>query len=398
LWEICEKNKLAMKCSGHHPSTGEHLELEFDSVIQHVDPVVSGSVGKTDDAWLTSGFIDLQVNGFAGVDYNAPEARPEEIGRSIQVLFSTGVTRFFPTVITGDPARMLAALRNLAAARESIPHGAAMEAFHVEGPHISPEEGPRGAHPKAWVRPPDLDEFQRWQEAARGNIRLVTLSPEWPEAPRYIERLAREGVVTSIGHTAATRAQIEAAVRAGATLSTHLGNAAHQTMARWNYIWDQLAEDRLAATLIVDGLHLPDPFLRVALRAKGVERSILITDAVMPAMCAPGDYHLGEIAVELKEDQRVVLAGGTRLAGSSLRMDRAISNVMRIAGLSLTEAVTMATINPARVGRVVSRQRGLRNGERADLVRFRLKDGALTVLETYLSGERVYSGEDSGQR
>jgi N-acetylglucosamine-6-phosphate deacetylase len=380
---------MPMKCSGHNVATGEYISIEFDSVIQHVDPLLQ----EMEDVWIAPGFIDLQVNGFAGVDYNSPQSTPEEIERSIGVLFSTGVTRFFPTVITGDPAKMVAALANLAAARESIEHGSAMEAFHVEGPYISAEEGPRGAHPLQWVRPPDLDEFRRWQDAARGQVRLVTLSPEWPAAPRYIEMLVREGVVASIGHTSATSAQIEDAVRAGATLSTHLGNGAHAVMPRWNYIWDQLAEDRLAASFIVDGIHAPDHFLRPALRAKGIERSVLVTDAVMPAMCAPGNYWLGEVAVELKEDHRVVLAGGSsRLAGSSLRMDRAIQNVMRATGVSLLEAVTMATINPARVGRVVSRQRGLRNGERADMVRFRMEDGALQVMETYLNGRRVFPG------
>jgi len=267
-----------------------------------------------------------------------------------------------------------------------------MEAFHVEGPHISPHDGPRGAHPARWVRPPDLEEFKRWQDAAQGNVRLVTLSPEWPEAPAYIDKLALEGVVTSIGHTRATRQQIQDAVSAGATLSTHLGNGADAALPRHpNYIWEQLAEDKLAASFIVDGIHLPDSFLNVALRAKGVERSVLITDAVMPAMCAPGPYRLGEVEVELKEDQRVVLRGGTRLAGSSLRMDAAISNVMRAAKLSLTEAIAMATVNPARVGRIAGRLRGLRPGDRSDVARFRVEDGRVRVVETYLAGERVFA-------
>ena len=377
-----------MKCSGRDVSTFEHVEVEFDSVINHVNPVF----GQRDDGdvWIAPGFIDLQVNGFAGVDYNAPDVPHEEIARSIHVLLSTGVTRFFPTVITGSPGDMLGALRNLAEARELLTDGPAMEAFHVEGPHISPEDGPRGAHPVHWVRPPDYEEFLRWQDAAHGHVRLVTLSPEWPEAPHYIERLSREGVVTSIGHTGATREQIQDAVSAGATLSTHIGNGAHAMLPRHpNYIWEQLAEDRLAASFIVDGIHLANSFLRVALRAKGIERSVLVTDAVMPAMCAPGLYMLGEVAVELHEDQSVRLRGGTRLAGSSLRMDRAVENVMRMAGLSLTEAVTMATINPARIGRVSSRQRGIKPGERADLVRFRYEDGRIVVLETYLSGRLV---------
>jgi N-acetylglucosamine-6-phosphate deacetylase len=238
------------------------------------------------------------------------------------------------------------------------------------------------------VRPPDLEEFKRWQEAAEGNVRLVTLSPEWPFASRYIEALRDQGVVTSIGHTGANAAQIADAVSAGATLSTHLGNGTHAMLPKTsNYIWEQLAEPRLAASLIVDGFHLPQAFLRSVLGAKGTDRCVLITDAVAPALCSPGEYRLGEVAVERKEDGRVVLKGGTRLAGSSLQMDQAIANVMRWAGVSLAEAVTMATKNAARVGRIAGRLRGLQAGERADLVRFRMEDGALHVMETFIVGQ-----------
>ncbi len=159
-----------------------------------------------------------------------------------------------------------------------------------------------------------------------------------------------------------------------------------------NYIWEQLADDRLAASFIVDGFHLPTPFLNVSLRAKGLERSLLVTDAVMPAGCEPGRYRLGEVDVELHGDGSVRLAEGTRLAGSALRMDRAIANVMRMAGLTLREAVTLATRNPARVGRIPSRQRGLNPGDRADLVRFRVDEstGQITILETFLAGQKVF--------
>jgi N-acetylglucosamine-6-phosphate deacetylase len=377
------------KCSGRDAVSGDRITIEFDDVIQHLNPAFSDQIA--DDEYVAPGFIDIQINGFAGVDYNAPDARQEEIGRSLRVMFSTGVTRCFPTVITGDPEKMLGALRNLAAARETLEEGPAMEAFHVEGPHISPEDGPRGAHPRRWVRPPDLNEYKRWQEAAGGQVRLVTLSPEWPEAFPYIEALSRDGVVLSIGHTKATPEQIQDAVSAGATLSTHIGNGAHSVMARHpNYIFEQLAEDRLNASMIVDGIHLGKAFLKVALRAKGVERSVLITDAVMPAMSAPGKYMLGEVEVESHEDGSVRMAGGRRLAGSSLRMDRGVENLMRIAGLTLAEAITMATTNAARAGRVGGRIRGLQPGSRADVVKFRMVDGGIQVVECYLSGRRVF--------
>src|SRR5580704_12575119 len=355
-----------MKCNGIDVATGEPTEVSFTDFISGVDPLLSD---QGDHAYIAPGWIDLQVNGFAGVDYNDGSTAHDAIAGSIRAMFRTGVTRFFPTVITGSPEGMLGALRNLAAAREALPDGPAMEAFHVEGPYISAEDGPRGAHPAAWVRPPDIDEFHRFQDAARGNIRLITLSPGWPQAPRFIEAVVQEGVVASIGHTGASTGEIAAAVTAGATLSTHLGNGAHATLPRHpNYIWDQLAEDRLAASFIVDGIHLARSFLKAALRAKGIERSILVTDAVMPAACAPGRYKLGEVDVELHSD------GSVRLAGSALQMHQAIGNVMKAAGLSLRDAVTLATRNPARVGRIASRQRGLNPGDRADLVRFRCDD------------------------
>ena len=378
------------KCCGTDALTGAAIEVAFRDTIQSVAPAA-----VPDGLYLAPAFIDLQVNGFVGVDYNRPDTPHEEIALSLRAQFATGVARLYPTVITGEAGAMLGCLRNLAAARESIPEGAAMDGFHVEGPHISPEDGPRGAHPAQWVRPPDLAEFRRWQDAARGHIRIVTLSPEWPEAPHYIEHIAREGVVASIGHTRATAAQIADAVAAGATLSTHLGNGAHQLLRRHpNYIWEQLADDRLMADFIVDGIHLGQAFVKSAIRAKGVERSVLVTDAATPAGAAPGRYAFSDQPVDLTEDGRVVLAGTDRLAGSALNMRRGVENLMRLAGLSLADAVRMATVNAARAGKVPGRERGLVAGERADIVQFRLTGaGEIEILGMWMGGvETVASG------
>jgi N-acetylglucosamine-6-phosphate deacetylase len=380
---------------GRIPGTPSVVQIEYHTAIQIVDELIHP---LEVDEFLAPGFIDLQVNGFAGVDYNDPLGSHEAIAQSIAKMFVTGVTRFFPTIITGSKERMIGALRNLASAKEEfarngMPDANAIEAFHVEGPHISPEDGPRGAHPAEHVRPPDIEEFKRWQDAANGHVRLVTLSPEWGQAPSYISELVRSGVVVSIGHTKATSAQINAAISAGATMSTHLGNGAHSTLPKTqNYIWDQLAADRLTPSFILDGIHLPSSFFISALRAKGIERSILVTDAVMPAMCDPGFYRLGQVDVELRGDGSVVLRGGTRLAGSGLRMDHAICNAIRLGSISLREALTMATLNPARVARIAGRQRGLSPGEKADFVRFRWDDSArsLIVIETILAGSSVY--------
>lgn len=372
--------------TGLHYASGRPVEVRHNGTITGVDELIQA---EPSDIFLAPGFIDLQVNGFAGVDYNRPETAHEEIARSLAAQFATGVTRLFPTVITGSEANITGSLRNLAAAKEQLENGAAMEGFHVEGPHISPDDGPRGAHPRQWVRRPDLEEYRRWQDAARGHIKLITVAPEWPEALDYIEHVTRDGVVISIGHTAATPGRIREAVAAGATMSTHLGNGSHPELPRKaNYIWEQLAADKLLASFIVDRIHLDAAFLKSALRAKGSERSVLVTDAVMPAGCAPGVYKLGAIEVELKPEGRVVLNGGERLAGSALHMHDAVANVMEF--VTRTEAVTMATGNAARAGRITSRRRGLANGDAADFVRFRMNGDQLEIVDTWLAGRPVY--------
>ena len=375
-----------MICLGVDVATDETVALEFAETISSVRPADTAA-----DVYLAPGFVDLQVNGFAGVDFNDPKTPVVEIGRALDAMFATGVTRCLPTIITGPPDAMLASLRNLRRAQVELPHGRAIAGFHVEGPHIGAEDGPRGAHPAGWVRPPDLNEFARWQEATADNIRLVTLSPHWPEAPGYISALTKAGVVVSIGHTGANADQIGRAVDAGAKLSTHLGNAAYKMVPKFpNCLWDQLAEDRLHASFIVDGLHLDPAFLRVALRTKSVERTILVTDAAAPAGAAAGRYRLGELDVELTADDRVVLMGTRKLAGSSLRMNDAIANLMGIGGVSLRDAVRTATTNPARLIGLKGRTEGLNAGDRGDVVVFRQKAPPVATSGTFLEIEAVY--------
>ena len=359
---------MAKRISGINALNGQPVRVEFDDVILSVEPDASAPR----DLFLAPGFIDLQVNGSGGVDFNSPQASEAELKGALDLMRSTGVTRCRPTVITNSPFLMLESLRNLRRAQRDTDEGRMITGFHVEGPHIDGETGPRGAHPLHWVRPPDLREFEGWQDATDGNIRLVTLSPHWEAAPDYIRAVVRGGVAVSIGHTGATAEQIALAVEAGATLSTHIGNAAHRVLTRHpNYLWDQLADDRLNASFIVDGIHLGDAFTRVAMRAKGPDRCVLVTDASAPAGAQPGPYRLGELDVELTADDRVVLTGTEKLAGSSLRMNRAVWNVVRKGLGMLADAVRMATLNPARVIGLEGRMRGLAPGEAAEIVAFR---------------------------
>lgn len=319
-----------------------------DSVVAEI----SRPAERRGEEWIAPGWLDLQVNGFEGHDVNAVDVGPADIAAMVRALWGRGVTGSCPTVCTESEGRIVHALRAVAdACREDPLIAGSIVGIHVEGPHISPEDGPRGAHPAAHVRPPDVAEYRRWQAAADGRIRIVTLSPEYEGAVDYIRALVRDGVVASIGHTGATGEQIRAAVDAGATWSTHLGNGAHAVIPRHpNYIWEQLAEDRLSAGFIFDGHHLPPAVMQTVIRAKGVERSVLVTDDVAVAGMPPGVYQAAVGGtVELTGSGRLTLRGTPYLAGSATTISACVTNAMRHARTTLGDAIRMVTANPARL-------------------------------------------------
>jgi N-acetylglucosamine-6-phosphate deacetylase len=284
-----------------------------------------------------------------------------------------------------------------AAAEASADVGRAMIGIHLEGPFFSTEDGARGAHPKEHCRRPDWDMFQRLQEAAGGRIRILTMSVEFDEAPDFIARVAATGVIVSIGHTGATGPQIRAAVDAGASMSTHLGNGAHRMLRRHpNYLWDQLAEDRLTASLIVDGHHLPPEVVKTMIRAKTPARIVLVSDVSGLAGLPPGRYAGSGCEIDILVDGRLVIAGQDQLlAGAGAPIGDGIINAMRFAGLDLETAVALASTQPARL--LDRTHGGLRPGDPADLVLFELSGPpspqppeALNVRATLLGGEVVY--------
>lgn len=291
------------------------------------------------------GFCDLQVNGFAGIDFNDPALTDGLVQDAAARMERTGVTRFLATLISAPLDRFAACARVLA--RSKVP---AVAGIHMEGPYISPEDGARGAHNRADIEAPTFDDFARRQEAADGRIRLVTVAPEVGGAMPLIERLVRDGVLVSIGHTAAAPQQIRDAISAGATLSTHLGNGCAQMLPRHpNFIWEQLAADELTAGLIVDGHHLPAATVKSMVRAKTPDRVVLVTDATTAAGQPPGDYTLGTLRVHLDENGRVAAPGQPNLAGSALSLDRAVGNTVKFTGLPLTTVLSMASTRPARL-------------------------------------------------
>jgi N-acetylglucosamine-6-phosphate deacetylase len=362
-----------------------------------------GRDGVTEqDAWISVGWTDLQINGYAGHDPNAPGADGTTVAAMVRALWPAGVTGSCITICTESQARMLEGIHSVAAACDEDPLAAAsIVGIHVEGPHIAREDGPRGAHPLRHIRPPDIAEYHRWQAAAGGRIRIVTVSPEYDEAIPYIRSVVADGVLVSIGHTAASSEQIRAAVDAGARWSTHLGNGAHALIRRHpNYIWDQLAEDRLSAGFIFDGQHLPAPVMKTFLRAKGIERSVLVSDALSLAGLPAGEYAMFDgTAVVLQPSGRLELKGTPYLAGAATALPACVANAVRHAGITLSDAVRMVTANPSRLlGLPIDDGReGLREGVVANLTMYRRSEvtGDVEIVRTVVGGIVVYEAPDA---
>jgi N-acetylglucosamine-6-phosphate deacetylase len=389
-----------MRLKGKIGADDKPVELYIDGGRLAPRPEVVPSQARDsggEDLRVAPGLIDIQINGYDGVDFNDPDTGAEQIAAVARKLWRAGVTAFCPTIITESFDHISKCISNLVRAVDESPEFArAMIGIHVEGPFISPEDGPRGAHPKRHARAPDWNEFQRWQDAARGRIRILTLSPEWPDAIDFIERVTASGVVIAIGHTAAAPAQIADATRAGARLSTHLGNGSHAKIDRHpNYIWEQLANDDLWASFIVDGHHLPPSVVKCFLRSKGVARSILVTDAIAAAGRPAGKYRLGAVEVEVTPARRVNLPGTPYLAGSVLEMPEAIAKTVQYSDATLDDALRMASANPAELLGVGSEFGLIEIGRRADLILFRWDDenATLDVAATVVNGETVYVGQ-----
>jgi N-acetylglucosamine-6-phosphate deacetylase len=343
------------------------------------------------DIHIAPGFIDIQVNGFAGVDINGPNFQGNELVDVCRNLLKTGVTRFCPTLITADYRRFARNIGQIREAREKHSLVRAMVlGIHLEGPYIDPADGPRGAHPRAHVTDPDWDKFERLLKLGQGLVRMVTLAPETRGGLAFIQKASQSGLAVGIGHCNPEPDVVDQAVRAGARISTHLGNGIHHLLDRSkNCLQKQLSHDGLMASIICDGLHLPDYFVKNLVRAKGKSKVVLITDATAASYAPPSRYSIGDLAVEADTDGALRLAGTPYLTGSTLTMDRAVGNCAESAGITLASAIKMATVNPARLFEEINGK--LEKGQRADLVLFTAKRKKIRIERVYLAGRLVYS-------
>lgn len=299
------------------------------------------------------GLIDLQVNGYAGFDFNSdPENwTPEHFHQIAEALKKRGIVAVFPTLITDDINAMIARAGKYASILKSSEELESMfPGLHIEGPFISSDDGPRGAHPKKHCKTPKaLPGFLTDIRTASDNrISMITVAPELEGAAELIQKATGMGICVGLGHTGADSDEIDKAVRAGAKLSTHLGNGSHQLLPRHeNYIQYQLAREELFASFIADGHHVPFYALKNFIRAKGSGRSVLVTDAMSAAEKGAGNYTFGHDEVVVRDDLHVSKPGEPNLAGSALTLDRAILNIVANCSVSFETVWKMASVQPA---------------------------------------------------
>jgi N-acetylglucosamine-6-phosphate deacetylase len=364
-----------MRIRACHYATGQPVELTCEAGVIRSSGPPGSEPADLEAGWVAPALFDLQINGCEGRSFNSERLTVEDVRQVVATCRRHGIAGLCPTLVTNSFAALAHGFRTLCQACATDPViAAALPGFHLEGPYISWEDGPRGAHPRQHVRAPDWEEMCRLQEAAGGRIRLVTLAPEHEGALPFIEKLVQSGVVVALGHTAAAGARIREAIEAGARLSTHLGNGTHAMLPRHdNYVWEQLADDRLWASLIVDGHHLPASVVRCIVRVKTPARAILTCDASSLAGLPPGRFSEWGQHFEVLPEGKIIVSGTSYLAGSWAFIDRCIGNVMGLAGVTLAEAVDMAGARPRELLGLPPRR--LEAGMPAELVLFDWEEG-----------------------
>ena len=368
-------------------SDNKPVSIEIESGIIKK---ITRSRKTVENTIISPGLIDLQINGIAGIGFSEEKLSEQDISVAIQKIWSVGVTTFLPTLITIPRARLIKNLTLLAKIKKDSRFCDSLYGFHLEGPFIAAEDGPRGAHNRLWVKDIDKTEFDRYLKAAENQIALLTLDPSKSGAADFIKKCVQQNIRIGLGHHNASADEINRAVEAGASLSTHLGNGASIYIHRhYNSIWPQLADDRLKASIIADGFHLLPEELRVFYRAKSKENLILISDMTSLSAMPPGTYGWYEQEITITPEGKMSLSGTDMLAGAYSPLSEDIGNMIRFSGCSLADAIDMATKTPADL--LGMDDRGLiAENKRADLILFTIEDDKPVLQKTILCGQEVY--------
>jgi len=331
-----------------------------------------------DDIYMAPGLFDLQVNGYRNIDFNNDELSLSNTEQVVVELLKDGVTRFFPTLITNDPEILE---HNLNILNEAIAKNPLIKScipgIHLEGPFISSKAGYSGAHDKQWIRKPDWKLFEKWQKISGNHIQLITLSPEYAESIEFIKACIVNGVKVGIGHSAAGSEQIQEAVSAGATLSTHLGNAIPQNIHRHNNVlFNQLAEDNLYASIITDGHHLSESLIKIILRSKP-GKVFLVSDSTKFAGMKAGVYNTvigGKVILD--ENRNLSIYDNKEFqAGAASSLYQCVNFLSKSKLLPLSEAWSAASLVPHKY--IYTRYSSQDN---QDVVLFSYKDENIHIL------------------
>ncbi len=379
----------AQKIEGLLYSDGNPVSLSLDKgKITKVSSLKKDA--ETPKTYIAPGLIDIQINGYVGVDFSGPDLTVEGVKKATKALWKAGVTSYYPTVITSDIERIKNNFAILAKAKEDPKIGPSIPGFHLEGPYISPIAGFRGAHLEKYIKAPDWAEFQELQKAAKGGIKLITLAPELEGAIPFIRKLVESGVTVSLGHHNGSSEDVALAVGAGAKLSTHLGNGCANEINRHNNpLWPQLSNDALTITIIADGFHLTREEVRTFYKTKGADKTILVSDALDLAGLPPGEYTRGERTLILTPNV-VKLPEENVLAGAASPISKCVGKVMEYTECSLKDAIQMASTNPAEF--FALKDLGtIEPGKRADLILFTMENNEMVIERTYVAGELVYT-------
>lgn len=295
------------------------------------------------------GFFDLQVNGYGGVDFNQDDLSAEALHTACERLENDGVDGALATVITEDADRMVVRLRNLVQRREDDPLAKRLIAgLHIEGPFINETPGYVGAHPPDAVRPADVDTMKRLLDAGGGLTKIVTLAPERDPGFAVTRLLANRGVTVSAGHCNPSLDELRGAIDAGLSMFTHLGNGCPMQVHRHDNIIQRVLHlrDRLHICFIPDGVHVAFVALKNYIDLIGVDRAVIVTDAIAPASLGPGRYRLSRWDLNIGEDMVARAPDGSHLIGSAITMPRAVENLTGQIGLSQADALRLTCDNP----------------------------------------------------
>ncbi len=361
-----------------------HLENDHIRWLENLSESPNG------DIFFGPGLVDLQINGFDGVDFNQFPIEEKDFLKAIDSIAKTGVTSFFPTVITNSDQAIIALLNNIhQLCSENKMINSFVGGIHLEGPFISPKEGARGAHDARYIKAPDWELFQNFQKASGNRIKIVTISPEWKNANEFIKNCIQENIIVAIGHTVATPSQIQDAVKAGASLSTHLGNGAPLSLPRnSNFIFEQLATEKLSTSIIADGFHLPDSFLKIALKMKE-EKAILVSDSTQFAGMPSGIYetHIGGKVV-LHNSKLATFDNPQILAGSAVSILDCINKLLESKLCDLKQAWSLGSIHPNNL--LIRFEEKPSREPTKDLVVFQKEKGKIQVLHTFKNGGKYF--------